>query len=246
MMIDALGATLDRVRAETWLIWGTTDPIAPLRTGYLLRARLPNAHLALTAGAHHVPMKERPADFNRLLLPFLAGETVGFAIASSASVADATGHIARCDNAADQVIEGNSDAVQAKSCRNLVVRNVRTRSIELDNCTADLRDVEVRAVAGRPALVASKSRLRMTGGLRKGNAALVTSGSHLDLAGVRLISAGGVSCGRSASPVVASVCTIEAVQGGKRHHLHGHWRVLPGTTLVSQTPPGKTSPEQTL
>ena len=73
LMVDALGATLELVRAETLLIWGTDDPIAPLRTGYLLRARLPNARLALIAGAHHVPMKERPADFNRLLLPFLAG-----------------------------------------------------------------------------------------------------------------------------------------------------------------------------
>jgi pimeloyl-ACP methyl ester carboxylesterase len=62
---------LDRIRAPTLAIWGGRDHIVPKELGEQLVAALPNARLAVIDDASHVPMWERPADFNKLVLDFL-------------------------------------------------------------------------------------------------------------------------------------------------------------------------------
>ena len=68
---------LRRVRASTLLIWGEKDPLIPASTGDLMRAEIPNSRLLVIEGAGHNPMFDRPQEFDRTLLAFLAGEPVG-------------------------------------------------------------------------------------------------------------------------------------------------------------------------
>jgi pimeloyl-ACP methyl ester carboxylesterase len=68
---------LGRVSAPTLIIWGSDDALVPLSVGLLLRQEIPDAQLLVLDGAGHVPMFERPAQFNRTVLAFLAGERVG-------------------------------------------------------------------------------------------------------------------------------------------------------------------------
>ena len=42
-----------------------------------MRAEITGSRLLILEGAGHVPMFERPRDFNAALLRFLAGESVG-------------------------------------------------------------------------------------------------------------------------------------------------------------------------
>lgn len=59
------------VKVPTLLVWGEHDRlIAPL-IGYLLRTRMPNAHLVLIPDAGHSPHAERPHVFVEALLAFL-------------------------------------------------------------------------------------------------------------------------------------------------------------------------------
>ncbi len=64
--------------ADTLLVWGAVDGIAPVSQGERLRARMANARLAVVDGAGHLPMAERPETMNRLLRDFIIGldETV--------------------------------------------------------------------------------------------------------------------------------------------------------------------------
>jgi pimeloyl-ACP methyl ester carboxylesterase len=62
-----------RVAADTTLLWGARDVIAPPRTAHVLAARLPRAGLRLIPGAAHSPMLEAPRRFHRLLDAALAG-----------------------------------------------------------------------------------------------------------------------------------------------------------------------------
>ena len=74
---DDVRPLLARITAPTLVVWGERDHLVPLAHAAELRKHIPHAQLAVLRGAGHNPMVDRPADFNRLLLRFLGGESVG-------------------------------------------------------------------------------------------------------------------------------------------------------------------------
>ena len=77
ILTDDVRPLLQRISAPTLVLWGERDNLVPLAHGAELRKHIPHAQLAVLGGAGHNPMVDRPADFNRLLLRFLDGESVG-------------------------------------------------------------------------------------------------------------------------------------------------------------------------
>jgi pimeloyl-ACP methyl ester carboxylesterase len=74
---DDVRPLLPRIEAPTLIVWGERDTLVPLSNSWEMRQGIPGSQLAVLRGAAHNPMVDRPADFNRLLLRFLDGETVG-------------------------------------------------------------------------------------------------------------------------------------------------------------------------
>jgi pimeloyl-ACP methyl ester carboxylesterase len=68
---NELPEPLDAIKATTLLIWGEDDTWVAPGHGEVLRAGLPNAELVIIPEAGHLPMEERPDDFNALLLSYL-------------------------------------------------------------------------------------------------------------------------------------------------------------------------------
>lgn len=70
-VIDDLSGELRAVNAETLVLWGGKDLLAPVRIGKVLEARLPRARLQVIEEAGHTPMLETPAAFRAALAAFL-------------------------------------------------------------------------------------------------------------------------------------------------------------------------------
>lgn len=68
---------LPGISTPTLLVWGEQDPLVPPTAGKLLRSQMPSSRLVVLKGTSHVPMFDRPEEFNETLLSFLAGEEVG-------------------------------------------------------------------------------------------------------------------------------------------------------------------------
>ena len=66
-----LTRAVEALSADTLLVWGAVDGIAPVSQAERLRARMANARLAVVDGAGHLPMAERPETMNRLLRNFI-------------------------------------------------------------------------------------------------------------------------------------------------------------------------------
>ncbi|MDQ4105776.1 MAG: alpha/beta fold hydrolase [Actinomycetota bacterium] len=77
LLAEDVREDLHKIESPTLLVWGENDPLIPPAVGDLLREEIPNSRLALLRSAGHVPMFDRPGDFNAALLAFLAGEPVG-------------------------------------------------------------------------------------------------------------------------------------------------------------------------
>lgn len=71
LLVADIARDLDRIEAETLVVWGKHDRLMPLSLGKELDRRLHHSRLEIISGAAHSPMLERPQEFNRLLLDFL-------------------------------------------------------------------------------------------------------------------------------------------------------------------------------
>ena len=62
---------LGRIQTPTLVVWGERDLVVPPAIGRRLARDLRHGELAIIPRAGHVPMWERPEEFNRLVLDFL-------------------------------------------------------------------------------------------------------------------------------------------------------------------------------
>lgn len=71
LLIDDVRPLLPHIEAETLLVRGELDPLIPRAHALELARGIRRARLAVTEGAAHNPMVDRPAAFLDLVLPFL-------------------------------------------------------------------------------------------------------------------------------------------------------------------------------
>ena len=69
-----LAGLMERLAAlRVLLLWGTADGAVDPKSAYELKQRLPKSELQMLEGIGHLPYEEDPAEFNRVVLRFLAG-----------------------------------------------------------------------------------------------------------------------------------------------------------------------------
>ena len=71
LMLADLRPKLAQIRAPTLVIWGEHDALVPLAFAQQLAQYLRYEKLVVIKGAGHVPMWDRPQEFNRALMEFL-------------------------------------------------------------------------------------------------------------------------------------------------------------------------------
>lgn len=77
LLAEDVREDLRKIEAPSLLVWGEDDPLIPPSVGNLLREEIAHSRLLVLEGAGHVPMFDRPEEFDDALLAFLAGSPVG-------------------------------------------------------------------------------------------------------------------------------------------------------------------------
>jgi pimeloyl-ACP methyl ester carboxylesterase len=67
-----LPALLGRVRIPACIVWGQQDSLVPLECGYLYQQAIPGSRLVIVNHCGHLPQVEKPQEFVRVALDFLA------------------------------------------------------------------------------------------------------------------------------------------------------------------------------
>ena len=177
-------AAIRETGAPTTVIWGANDRVAPLRTGRLLAARMPDARLEVITGVGHSPPQENPEAFNRLLLAALATPlSPRAARAADLAAGPSQGHV-RCENRPGARYRGVFDSLTLDGCAGAQVADarigqlsLRLSSVTIENTVVDTSDV---------ALSAQDSEVVATAVDLRGRVAIRAERSRLDLAGVSL------------------------------------------------------------
>lgn len=71
LMREDVRGLLHDIAAPTLVIWGERDMLVPVTAGRLLHSEIAGSQLVVLPGAGHVPMYDRPGDFNEALVGFL-------------------------------------------------------------------------------------------------------------------------------------------------------------------------------
>lgn len=174
-------AAIRDTTAPTTVIWGRDDPVAPLRTGHLLAARMPDARLRVMDGVGHTPMEESPAAFNGLLIAALAAPLSPRVVLE---VPEASQGDVVCRDAPDQRYSGRFDSLTLENCANARIDQARMTQLTLKSSSVTVSDSVVDGSG--VALSALNSQLTATGMLLRGRVAIRADDSRLDLAGVSL------------------------------------------------------------
>jgi len=203
---EDLHQELPKIRAETLIVWGAQDTLAPLRTGRVLALKLPSSRLAVIERAAHVPMLEAPERFRALLEPFLE-RGLQPAPASLAAPLAKLGD-GSCQRERSRVFEGEYDSLTLEGCQQAQIRNARVRELRVLDSTVTIDDSRIGG--GETGLYARSSTIVMTGGRIEGEAAITALASQLDLAAVEVEGREAAVIAPRRSYVVFSLCRVRS------------------------------------
>jgi pimeloyl-ACP methyl ester carboxylesterase len=167
--------------APTTVIWGASDTVAPLRTGRLLAARMPDARLKVIEGVGHTPMLESPDAFNRLLLAGLIAPLVQRLV--DPANGPSQGNVV-CENRPDARYSGVFDSITLDHCAGARIDDARMKQLTLKSSSLTIENTVIDSVD--VALSAQHSEVIATHVSFRGRVAIRAEHSRLDLAGVSL------------------------------------------------------------
>jgi pimeloyl-ACP methyl ester carboxylesterase len=204
---------LDAVTTPTAIIWGELDPIAPLRTGFVLDGLIADSEFHIIPGAKHVPLKTHTSSVITLLQKPVSP--------TGDSTASTTKGDLKCHGETGLRYSGRYRHITLDNCLDMELFDVQAESIVLTSSTAEM--TRIRISSDSLALKLRDSAARLTDAHLVAPVAVEVDGSRLDMAGASLKAQEIALKILGESVVVASVSEVQSpVWRGK---LHGIARV---------------------
>jgi len=208
----------------TSLIWGRDDDVAPLRTGIMLAGKLPISRLQIIDHAGHVPMKDQPEEFTRILLEEINSPPTA---KNHQEVERGPIQNGSCERQNDMIFSGRFDKIVINGCRRVLIKNVTAKFIAITQSEVTIENTEIEGE--QIALDLHRAKIIGTDLLVKGETAIQSSASRLDLAGAELYGTKAAMATPDKTLALFSVSLADSPQTKGR--LHGVYRLGPDQSL---------------
>lgn len=205
---------VEAVTTPTTIIWGEQDPVAPLRTGYMLQGLIPNSRLHVIPGAEHVPIKTHTATVAALM-------RAPYSLPQKRAAMPASETVVECRGRTGEHYSGSFQRLILEGCLNTVLTDVSAVSLELRNSTATA--LRLRITGNTTGVTLRNSALQLTSGRIQAPVAISLDDSRLDIAGTRLEAGKTALQVGARSVVIASVSQVNSPH--YRGKLHGAVRI---------------------
>lgn len=226
LAVDDFSKIVTHINAPTLVIWGDSDPVAPLRTGRLLETVLPSSQLTVIK-AGHVPMTDNPAAFNEAIQDFVRSDAPLPTKPPHQRAPIKGDREGVCIGKRNKVFEGEYASLEISHCEGVEIRNARIGMLRITSSSVTIENSDIGD--GDSNLRVHRSRVTMTGGSIEAKTAVVARGSDLDLAGVRIVGDEKAFLATQRSSVVFSICEVKSPYTSG--YMHGHQNVLPRKPL---------------
>src|SRR5690606_9902699 len=202
------------VQTPTLILWGARDPVAPLRTGHVLRSLIPAAELKIIPDAEHLPIKTH----SDLVAAFLRGHDVRNAghrdVRQDNVLQEAP--ILHCQGRTGLRYTGRYSHVLLHNCLDITLTDVQAQSVEMIDSEVDFLQVQINGSS--TGIKAIRSSLRLSDADIKADTAIQIDSSRLDMAAVRLQAGQAAIQVLKQSVIIASLSEVNsALYTGKLH-----------------------------
>lgn len=219
---------INKIKTPTTIIWGREDRISPPRVAQVLNRRIAGSQLILIDEAGHSPMLENIDATNIILKDVLQAPPSKKSSRSYKSMVfkqrDRTG---QCHNQDDMRFSGYYSELRIVECTRVKLNNVTTPSLFISGSKVNIIGGHFKA--SDTAITVRHSLLKMTNATVKGDIAIRSSASKLDLAGVNITASEvGIKTDNSTT-LICSLCNFDvpAIEGS----VHGLFSLKPGYYL---------------
>jgi pimeloyl-ACP methyl ester carboxylesterase len=212
LILQDFGPAIAELRIPTLVVWGRHDPIAPLRTGTLLGARLPYARLEVLEQSAHIPMETEPDRLAATLIRWLEAP-----IQAPDQEAGPSTRLGRCDQAQGVRFEGAYRQIEIVGCKDVRLAQVRAEQVRIMDSQVIIESTRLGNSA--VALYAARSRLEVTGSIFSGNLAMQLDRAELDVAGSDLTADSAAARTSGPSRILFSASHVASPR--QQGYLHG-------------------------
>ena len=185
LMVEDFGAAVEKIhtiRTPTLLIWGAKDRVAPFRAAKALAGML-DARLEVINDSAHAPMREQPEEFCRIVLSGIASrhtQALPLPVKPELKAAASAVH----HEEQDLELTGRYKKIELNGCKHARLAKVTAEEIIITDSSVLIEDSRIQGK--EVALQVENSDIVATNVRIEAETAIVSSHSHLDLAGARI------------------------------------------------------------
>jgi len=220
MITEDFSGVMKKVQSPTLIIWGEYDLVAPVRTGKILQANLNKAYLRVLANAGHSSMADRPIEFNQLMMNHLQQSDKELAGSYwKARPFVKSQRVGKCSQGEQKLFEGTYAKIELDNCTLAQIQNAQIGQLVARNSLVQMEysTIETSGIG----LLSYDSEINLTSSTIRGDIAIQTVRSRLDVAGVKLTGNRVAINNLSDSTIVFSLSWLQSstYRGGKHEYL---------------------------
>lgn len=226
LVLDDFSEIPSRVSAPTQIIWGENDEIAPLRTGHVLNALIPNSSLHLIANTGHLPITDKPDEFHQLLLQGITRQAIA---PETHRDSQPVRRNASCHKQNNTLYTGAFTKLTINNCKNVLIRDAHIEQLVIRDSRVVLQNVDL--VSRATALSVKRSTVEITAGSILGKPGIEADQSRLDIAGTTLTSEDATIITHSTASAIFSL-SPKSAGIYQAEILHGRIRLTADSPLL--------------
>ncbi len=195
MSMTDFSASLSSMKVPTLILWGEKDEVTPIRTAKVLATNLKNSGLVIIGGAGHIPMTDKPREFNWWLTKFVSGTDAEFnnvlkqqQYKINTEQPISSKRIASCKNNSQTLFRGDYRLITIENCRGVEIDSARIQSLTIRNSQVTMNNSYISSPG--KAMLAINSDIEINGCKINGQPAIEFKKTPMDIAGSWLSSAG--------------------------------------------------------
>ncbi len=195
MSMTDFSDSLSSIKIPTLIVWGENDDVTPIRIARVLATNLKNSGLVIIGNAGHVPMADKPEEFNWWLTKFVLTSDVEFnqVLFEQRYKIDTqtpinSKRIASCKNNSQTLFRGEYRLITIDNCRGVEIDSARIQSLTIRNSQVTMNNCYLNSPG--KAMLAINSDIQMNGCLIVGQPAIEFRKTPMDIAGSWLRSEG--------------------------------------------------------
>ncbi|WP_263833552.1 alpha/beta fold hydrolase [Sulfurospirillum oryzae] len=131
-----------KIDTRTTIIWGETDTVAPVETGYVLHKLMPNASFKILPNTGHVPMLTREEAFSHMLLTHLSNQE---GIIRPVQPKNTQSYSVKIKDVSDKVYTGRIESMSIRNSQKIIIKDAVIEELVVLNSDVEIINSTIKA-----------------------------------------------------------------------------------------------------